>query len=104
MKTFTITKDLVPAIVGELGAEPEMIAVKINYKAGNGEPIEKHHEVAYGHEAFIPILVQVTQDALRQAISPRTVNTTITLHFKETETVFTRSFRSTTLDGIYDVF
>lgn len=100
----TITKDLVPAIVGELGTAPEMIPVKINYKAGSGELIEKHHEVAYGHEAFIPILVQVTQDALRQATSPRTVNTTITLHFKETETVFTRSFRSTTSDGISDVF
>lgn len=100
----TITKDLVPAIVGELGAAPAMIPVKINYKAGSGEPIEKHHEVAYGHEAFIPILVQVTLDALRQAASPRTVNTTITLHFKETETVFTQSFRSTTSDESFQIF
>ena len=100
----TITKDLVPAIVGELGAAPEMIPVKINYAVGSGEPIKKHHEVAYGHEAFIPILVQMTLDALRQAASPRTVNTTITLHFKETETVFTRSFRSTTSDSMSDGF
>ena len=98
----TITKDLVPAIVGELGVVPEMIPVKIAYDAGSGESIEKHHEVAYGQETFIPTVVWITMDALRQEISPRTVNTTVALHFKETETTFTRSFRSATLDGSFD--
>lgn len=98
----TITKDLLPAIVGKLGEVPEMIPVTITYDAGSGEPIEKQHKVAYGQEKFIPSIVLITMDALRQEISPRTIDTKIELHFKETENNFARSFRSTTSDGSFD--
>jgi len=95
----TITKDLLPGIVGELGKMPDMIPVKITYDAGSGELIEKHHKVAYGQETFIPTVVWVTMDALRQETSPRTVNSTIQLHFKETDKIFSRSFRTTATDS-----
>ncbi len=89
----TITKDLTPAIVGQLGVLPEMIPVKVTYRIGEGETVEKHHEVAYGQETFIPIVAAVTVDTIRQENSPGTVDGTITLRFKETEKTYTKSYR-----------
>ena len=88
-----ITKDLTPAIVGQLGVLPEMIPVKVTYQIGEGEGIEKHHEVAYGQEAFISIVAASTADAIRQEKSPGTVDGTITLRFKETEKTYTKAYR-----------
>ena len=99
----TITKDLTPAIVGELGTVPSMIPVKVAYQAGNGPVVEKNHKVAYGQESFLPIVVALTMDSIRQEISSSTVEGTITLKFKETETVYTESFRSASSDPFFDV-
>ncbi len=47
----TITKDLRPGIVGELGPAPSMIPVNVIYQPVNSpEPIRKRHKVAYGQE------------------------------------------------------
>ena len=99
----TITKDLAPAVVGELGTAPSMIPVKVAYQAGNGPVVEKHHKVAYGQESFLPVVVAVTMDSIRQEMSSATVDGTVTLRFKETETVYTESFRSASSDPFSDV-
>ena len=99
----TITKDLTPGIVGELGTVPSMIPVKVAYQAGNGPVVEKKHKVAYGQEAFLPIIVTVTMDSIRQEMSSATIDGTVTLKFKETETVYTESFRSASSDPFSDV-
>ena len=99
----TITKDLTPAVVGELGTVPSMIPVKVAYQAGNGPVVEKNHKVAYGQEFFIATVVALTMDSVRQEISSATVDATITLKFKETETVYTESFRSASPDPFFDV-
>ena len=98
----TITKDLTPAIVGQLGVLPEMIPVNIAYQIDDGEIIEKHHEVAYGQEAFISIVTAITVDTLRQENSPGTVNGTITLRFAETEKTYTQSYRAASAELFYD--
>jgi Cu-Zn family superoxide dismutase len=98
----TITKDLTPGIVGQLGVLPEMIPVNIAYQIDNGEIIEKHHEVAYGQEAFIPIVTSITVDTIRQENSPGTVDGTITLRFEETEKTYTRSYRVASEDLLLD--
>ena len=99
----TITKDLRPAVVGGLGEVPSMIPVKVAYQAGNGPVVEKNHKVAYGQESFLPVVAAVTMDSIRQEISSATVDGTITLQFKETETVYTESFRSASSDPFLDV-
>ena len=100
----TITKDLTPAIVGELGAPPPMIPVKIFYQPANSPtPIEKHHQVAYGQEDFIPIVAAITLDSLRMEISNSTIDGTVTLQFQETDTVYTESFRHTSPFAFIDV-
>ena len=91
----TITKDLTPAIVGELGTPPPMIPVKISYSPANNDTvIEKHHRVAYGQERMIGIVAQMTVTALRMESNNATVDGTVTLHFQETDTVYSESFRS----------
>ena len=91
----TITKDLIPAIVGEFGAPPPMIPVKVSYHPANSSTaIEKHHRVAYGQESYIPLVASATVAALRMELSNATVDTTVTLEFQETDTVYTESFRS----------
>ncbi len=99
----TITKDLTPGIVGELGTVPSMIPVKVAYQAGNGPVVEKNHKVAYGEESFLPVVVALTMDSIRQEISSATIDGTVTLKFKETETVYTESFRSVSSDPFFDV-
>ena len=99
----TITKDLTPAIVGELGTVPSMIPVKVTYQAGNGPVIEKNHKLAYGQELFVPVIAASTMDSIRQETSPATVEGTVTLRFKETETVYTESFRSAASDPFSEV-
>ena len=42
-------------------------------------------------------------DSIRQEISSATVDATVTLRFKETETVYTESFRSASSDPFFDV-
>ena len=99
----TITKDLLPGIVGELGTVPSMISVKVAYQAGNGPVTVKNHKLAYGVEWYVPVIAALTMDSIRQEISSATVDATVTLKFKETETVYTESFRSASPDPFFDV-
>ena len=100
----TITKDLLPAIVGELGTVPPMIPVTFSYQPVNSDTlIEKHHAVAYGGEWAIPLVAAVTMDALRLERNPGTIDATVTLHFQETGSVYTESFRSTSSVLFLDV-
>ena len=100
----TITKDLTPAIVGELGAPPPMIPVKISYHPANSTTaIEKHHRVAYGQESYIALVAAITMDALRMEISNSTVEGTVTLQFQETDTVYTEPFRQASPFAFIDV-
>ena len=100
----TITKDLTPAIVGELGLPPSMIPVKVSYHPANSTTaIEKHHEVAYGQEPYISLIAAITLDALRMEISNSTIEGTVTLQFEETDTVYTEPFRSTSPVAFIDV-
>ena len=98
-----ITKDLLPAIVGELGPPPPMIPVKVAYQAGNGPVVEKNHKLAYGQEWFLSTLAAATMGSIRHEIGSATLEGTVTLHFKETETVYTESFRSTSADPFGDI-
>ena len=100
----TITKDLHPAIVGERGAGPAMIPVKVSYRPVNNTPIEKHHVVAYGQEWAIPAVAAITMDAIRMEQNAATVEGTVTLHFQETETVYIETFRTASSNPFLDVF
>lgn len=101
----TVTKDLIPAIVGELGEEPNTILFSIKYQRGN-DVIEKEHQVAYGYERYISIIAAITQDAIRLETSPTTIEGTITLSFKESQKDYTETFLSasddTYLDTLYN--
>ena len=100
----TITKDLTPGIVGELGAPPPMIPVKVSYHPANSPAaIEKHHRVAYGQERHISLVAAATVKALRMELSDATVDATVTLQFQETDTVYTESFRSASSSPFADV-
>lgn len=100
----TITKDLAPAIVGELGAPPPMIPVKVSYHPANSPTaIEKHHRVAYGQEDYISVVAAATVEALRMESSDATIDATVTLKFQETDTVYTESFRSASASPFTDV-
>ena len=95
----TITKDIRPGIVGELGKLPPMIPVTVSYQPVNSpEPIQKHHKVAYGQEWAIPIVAASTLDAIRMEVSPGTIEANVAISFKETENVYTESFRSISSD------
>ena len=100
----TITKDLHPAIVGELGPGPAMIPVKFSYHPVNNTAIEKHHVVAYGQEWAISFVAAVTMDAIRMERNAATVEGTVALHFQETETVYTETFRTASSNPFFDVF
>ena len=100
----TITKDLYPAIVGELGPGPAMIPVKVSYHPVNNTPIEKHHVVAYGQEWAVSYVTAVTMDAIRMERNAATVEGTVTLHFQETETVYTETFRTASSNPFFDVY
>lgn len=100
----TISKDLYPAIVGELGRGPAMIPVKFSYRPVNNTPIEKHHLVAYGQEWTIPAVAAITMDAIRMERNTATVESTVALHFQETETVYTETFRAASSNPFVDVF
>ncbi len=100
----TIKKDVLPAIVGELGAPPPMIPVKVSYHPANSEtPIEKYHQVAYGQERFIPIVASSTFSVLRMELSNSTIEGTVTLQFEETDTVYTEPFRRASSLAYLDV-
>ena len=100
----TITKDLTPAIVGELGTIPEMIPMDISYHPANRDTaIEKHHEVAYGQEWAIPIVAALTVDAVRMEINSGTLSGEVTLEFQETDTVFTEPFWTVSSDPFFDL-
>ncbi len=91
----TITKDLRPGIVGELGPPPAMIPVNVIYQPINKpEPIRKQHKVAYGQESFIPIVASTTLDAIRMEVNYGTVEGNVVISFKETDNVYTASFRT----------
>ncbi len=95
----TVTKDLRPGIVGELGKLPPMISVNVIYQPINSpEPIQKRHKVAYGQEHFIPVVAATTLDAIRMEVSPGTVEANVAISFKETDNVYTKSFRTITPD------
>ena len=90
----TIKKDVLPAVVGEFGAPPPMIPVKVSYHPANSEtPIEKHHQVAYGQERFIPMVASSTFSVLRMELSNSTIEGSVTLTFEETDTIYTEPFR-----------
>ncbi|RKU19496.1 hypothetical protein C6501_01395 [Candidatus Poribacteria bacterium] len=95
----TITKDLRPGIVGELGKLPPMIPVTVTYQPVNSpEPIQTHHKVAYGQEFAIPIVVASTLDAIRSEVSAGTIEANVAVSFKETDNVYTESFRTISPD------
>ena len=100
----TISKDLYPAIVGELGQSPAMIPVKLSYRPVNNTVIEKHHVVAYGQEWAISAVAAITMDAIRMERNTATVEGTVALHFQETETVYTEKFRAASSNPFLDVF
>ena len=100
----TISKDLHPAIVGELGRGPAMIPVKFSYRLVNNTPIEKHHLVAYGQEWAIPVVAAITMDAIRMERNTATVEGSVILYFQETETVYTETFRAASSNPFLDVF
>ena len=100
----TITKDLHPAIVGEFGPGPAMIPVKVSYHPVNNTPIEKHHVVTYGQEWAISYVTAVTMDAIRMERNAATVEGVVTLHFQETETVYTEKFRTASSNPFLNVF
>lgn len=99
----TITKDLLPSIVGELGDAPDMIPVTVTYQLDSDATITKNHKVAYGQEGFIPVIAGLTFDALRQEVNFGTVEGTITLQFEETETTYTEKFYSASSDPFMEV-
>lgn len=91
----TITKDLRAGVVGELGKLPPMIPVTVAYQPVNSpEPIQTHHKVAYGQEWAIPIVAASTLDAIRSEVSAGTVEANVVISFKETDNVYTESFRT----------
>lgn len=99
----TMTKDLSPGIVGELGVIPDMISVKLNYQLGNGEVIKKDHKVAYGQERFISLVAALTIDAIRQEINSSTMEATVELSFKETGTRYMETTWNTSTDPTLDL-
>ena len=101
----TITKDVTPAIVGELGPVPDMIPVTISYHPANREkPVKKYHEVAYGQESYVAIVAAITQDAIRMETSPGTTHCEVTLKFKETDTEFTKSYWNISADPFFETY
>lgn len=95
----TITKDLRAGVVGELGKLPPMIPVTVAYQPVNSpEPIQTHHKVAYGQEFAIPIVAAATLDAIRSEVSAGTVEANVVISFKETDNVYTESFRTISPD------
>ena len=100
----TLTKDLTPAVVGQLGAPPAMIPVKVTYQVADGPGTVKHHKVAHGQEGYIALVAASTIDAIRKEISPGTIDGTVSLHFKETETVYTESFRVASRNVFNDAY
>ena len=95
----TITKDLRPGIVGELGKLTPMIPVTVFYLPVNSrEPIVKKHKVAYGQEDFIAVVAATTLDAIRMEVSPGTIEANVAISFKETDEVYRQSFRTITAD------
>lgn len=99
----TITKDLLPCIVGELGDVPEMIPVTVIYQLESDATITKKHKVAYGQEAFIPVITALTFDALRQELNFGTVEGAITLQFEETETTYTEKYYGASNVPVLDI-
>ena len=81
-----------------------MIPVKFSYRPVNNTPIEKHHVVAYGQEWTIPAVAAVTMDAIRMERNAATVEGSVAVHFQETETVYTETFRAASSDPFVDVF
>lgn len=95
----TITKDLRPGIVGELGKLPPMIPVAVTYQPVNSpKPVQTRHKVAYGQEWTIPVVAATTLDAIRSEVSPGTLEVYVAIKFKETKNVYTESFRTIASD------
>ena len=95
----TVTKDLRPGIVGELGKLAPMIPVTVSYSPVNSrEPIVKKHKVAYGQEDYIAVVAATTLDAIRMEVSPGTIEANVAISFKETDEIYRESFRTITLD------
>ena len=60
--------------------------------------------MAYGQEWAISFVTAVTMDAIRMERNAATVEGTVTLHFQETETVYTETFRTASSNPFFDVF
>lgn len=101
----TITKDLTPAIVGELGPIPDMIPIIVSYHPSNlDSPVKKRHQVAFGQESVIPLVAALTMDAIKMEISPGTISCEVELEFKETDRDFSRTFISISADPFIDLY
>ncbi len=91
----TVTKDLRPGIVGELGKLTPMIPVTVSYLPVNSrEPIVKKNKVAYGQEDLIAVVAATTLDTVRMEVSPGTIEANVAISFKETDEVYRQSFRT----------
>lgn len=100
----TITKDLTPAIVGEIGPVPDMIPINISYHPGNlKDPIKVNHEVAYGQEWAISTIAALAMDVIRMENTPGTLTCTVELEFQETNKDFSRSFKTISYDPFFDL-
>ena len=55
-------------------------------------------KVAYGQESFIPIVAATTLDAIRMEVSDGTIEANVVISFKETDNVYTESFRTISPD------
>jgi len=101
----TLTKDLIAAVVGELGKSPDTIPVRVSYHPVNSkEPIETLTKVAYGQEWVIPIVVSFTADSLRRENTNGTSDGKIVFEFEETEQTYTQKWRNVSDNPFFDTF
>ena len=91
----TIKKDVLPAVVGEFGAPPPMIPVKVSYHPANSEaPIEKTPSGSVRSRNGSSLwFASSTFSVLRMELGNSTIEGTVTLQFEETDTVYTEPFR-----------
>ena len=97
--------------MGELGQLTPMIPVTVEYWPVNSRdpisgrliPIVKKHKVAYGQEDFIAVVAATTLDAIRMEVNPGTIEANVSISFKESDDVYTESFRTITPDPFESV-
>ena len=76
-----------------------MINVNVSYLPVNSrQPITTNHKVAYGQERAIPVVTAATLDAIKMEVNAGTIEANVAISFKETDNVYTESFRSIASD------